>query len=68
MCSRHFDGGAGAEYLDPRDRSCDYCAKDIYDGSLRSVTIGGSTSWLCGACFARQQERFAAERQRRDAA
>lgn len=59
MSSRHPEPGAGAEYADPRDSSCDYCGRTIYTGLLHQITLGGSLSWQCSECFARTQQRYA---------
>lgn len=58
MSSRHVEEGAGREYVDPRDYSCDYCSKTIYGGLLHQVTLGRSISWLCPTCFDRMQDEY----------
>lgn len=56
--SRHVEEGAGAEYADPRDYTCDYCARMTYRGLLHQVNLGGSISMLCDSCFQRQQDEY----------
>ena len=55
--SRHPEPGAGAEYEDPRDSSCDMCGKTVYTGLLHQVTFGNSLSWWCSACWERHEAR-----------
>ena len=45
------------EYVDPRDYTCDYCAR-TYGGLLHQVNLGGSISWLCETCYQRQQDEY----------
>jgi hypothetical protein len=59
MCdSRRPTEGADSEPLDRFDTSCSYCGRTVWQGSLRAVTLGGSTSWLCSVCHARQLEQY----------
>jgi hypothetical protein len=58
MSSRHVEEGAGAEYVDPRDFTCDYCARTVYQDVLRTVNIGGSLSHLCPTCHERQEDDY----------
>lgn len=59
MSSRHVEEGAGREYADPRDATCDYCGKVVYTGLLHQSKFGkNSLAWLCDECFLRSQSRY----------
>ena len=58
VSSRHVEEGAGAEYVDRRDTSCDLCGKTVYNGSLRVETNGLTILWKCGACRERDEARW----------
>lgn len=61
--SRHPElNGADSAPVDdsgPQDHWCDYCGRTVYSGLIRPVTMSGTTSYLCEACYERQQRRYA---------
>ncbi len=58
MSGRHAEEGAGCEYVDPRDYTCDYCGHTIYQQLLIQVTRNDRIRWLCDTCYQRQQDEF----------
>lgn len=61
MSSRHAEAGAGAEYVDPRDFTCDHCGRTIYYGLLHQLTLDHNINWFCETCYQRvMDERGAA--------
>jgi hypothetical protein len=59
MSGRHQpENGADSEPVSAEDRTCDYCARVQYSGPLRQVAMAHSISWLCEACYQRQQQRY----------
>jgi hypothetical protein len=55
LASRHPEEGAGREYADPKDYSCDRCGHTIYGGLLRQVIKDWRVWWLCEACWRREK-------------
>jgi hypothetical protein len=61
MAGRHqplhgADSPEGLESIDKFDTFCTYCLSSFRE--LRSVSLGGSTSFLCNDCYEKQQERY----------
>ena len=62
MCSRHApENGADSEPVNTFDRSCDYCGRVQYHAPLHPISMSGTTSWECDACWERTQERYERE-------
>jgi hypothetical protein len=49
--------GADAEPVHWQDQTCDYCARPSAT-PLRQIAMAHSISWLCEACYQRQQQRY----------